>query len=281
VLGLTRWYAVVCTLICAVLCAAVAIASCGFNFGGVLGATVTAGPNLRVGIQVDQPGLGMRTADGSLRGFDIDVARYVAAELDAMSWVSFVEARPSEREAMLERAEVDFVVATYSITPERRQRVDFAGPYFAAGQSLLVRRHNADIHGPRSLDHPDWRLCAVHGTPDAARIRTDFAGQVSLSEFPGYPQCVQALLNGEVDAVTTDDAILAGYAAQRPDKLKVVGQPFSRELYGIGIRKGDQRRDKINQALRNMIDDGSWLRSAQEHLGGSGYQIPEPPMTED
>ena len=274
---LARAHAVVGTVLCAVL----AVVACSPDLGGVLGATVGQGPSLRVGVKMDQPGLGLRTADGSVHGFDVDVARYVAAELGVdPARVSFVEARPADRETLLERGEVDLVVATYSITEERRQRVDFAGPYFVAGQSLLVRRQNSDIAGPQSLDHQDWRLCAVRGTTGAARIRTRYAGQVSLRESAGYPQCVQALLDGDVDAVTTDDVILAGYAAQRPDQLKVVGQPFSEERYGIGLRKGDSRRGRINAALRKMISDGSWLRAAQEHLGRSGYRIPAPPAVD-
>jgi len=275
---LARAYAVVGTVLCTVL----AVVSCSPSLGGVLGAALGSGPGLRVGVKMDQPGLGLRSADGSVHGFDIDVARYVAAELGVdASRLSFVEAKPMDRETLLERGEVDMVVATYSITPQRRQRVDFAGPYFVAGQSLLVRRQNSDITGPQSLDHSDWRLCAVRGTTGAARIRNDFAGRVSLIEFTSYPLCVQALLAGEVDAVTTDDVILAGYAAQRPEQLKVVGQPFSEEKYGIGLRKGDPRLTKINGALRKMIDDGSWTRSAHDNLGRSGYRVPAPPAAAD
>ena len=268
-------------LACAAVCATVALVACSVDVGGVLGVGVGAGRTLRVGVKMDQPGLGLRAADGSLHGFDIDVARYVAAELGVdASGLSFVEARPSDREDMLQRGEVDLVVATYSITPARSERVDFAGPYFVAGQSLLVRLKNSDITGPESLDHRDWRLCAVRGTTGAARIKDDFAGQVSLREYASYQECVRALRLGEVDAVTSDDVILAGYAAQQPEELEVAGRPFSVERYGIGLRKGDPRRAKVNAALRRMIDDGSWQASAREHLGRSGYHIPPPPTVE-
>jgi glutamate transport system substrate-binding protein len=260
-------------------CAAVvlaAIVACGQNVGGVFGATVGAPASLRIGVRIDQPGVGLRSADGTLSGFEIDVARYVAADLGVdESRLSFVEARPADREAMLEDGEVDLVVATYSITAARSQRVDFAGPYLIAGQSLLVRRQNTDITGPESLDDSDWRLCG--GTTGTARIRNEFAGRVSLSEFADYTQCVQALHRGAVDAVTGDDVILAGYAAQQPDEVKLVGKPFSVEPYGIGLRKGNPLRQRVNAAVRGMIGDGAWQRSARQHLTSPGYRIPPPP----
>ena len=274
---LARAYPVACTALCAVLALA-AVVACGPSVGGVFGATVGAHPGLRIGVRMDQPGIGMRSADGKLTGFDVDVARYVAAELGVDdSRLSFVEALPADRETMLERGDVDLVVATYSITATRSQRVDFAGPYLVAGQSLLVRRQNADITGPESLDHSDWRLCAVRGTTGAERIKDDYAGKVSLSEFADYSECVRALRNGEVDAVTSDDVILAGYAAQQPSEFKVVGQPFSVEPYGIGLRKGDPRRPRVNAALRSMISDGTWQHRARDHLSSPGYRIPAPP----
>lgn len=255
------------------------LAACGSDVIGVLASSASGGPVLRVGVKTDQPGLGLRAADGSLRGFDIDVARYLAAELGVRpSRLSFVEARPSNREELLERGEVDLVVATYSITEERRRRVDFAGPYFVTGQSLLVRRQNSDIDGPASLDHADWRLCAVRGTTGAQRIRTMYAAHVSLSEFDSYPACLDALRAGTVDAVTTDAVILAGYAAAHPDEFKVVGPVFSQERYGVGLRKGDPRRDRVNTALRHMIEDGSWQRFMRDNLGNpAGCWIPDPP----
>lgn len=271
---LARAYGIACTVFFTVA----ALMACSPDVRNVFFATVGADSTLRIGVKIDQPGLGLRAADGTLRGFDVDVARYVAADLGVpASAITFVEAQSSDREAMLERGDVDLIVATYSMTPERAQRVDFAGPYFVAGQSLLVRRQNSDIAGPQSLDHHDWRLCGVRGSTGAARIRDDFAGQVSLIEFGTYSLCVDALHRGEVDAVTSDDVILAGYAAQEPARLKVVGAPFSVEEYGIGLRKGDRRVDKVNQSLRKMIESGSWRQFAERNLGHSGYRIPDPP----
>ncbi|MFC0115841.1 glutamate ABC transporter substrate-binding protein [Kibdelosporangium aridum] len=239
-----------------------------------------AGPKLTVGIRFDQPGLGMRAPDGGYTGFDVDVAEYVAERLGTDKRnITYVEARPADREAMLEQRKADMVVATYSITETRKQRVDFAGPYFVAGQSLLVRKTNSDIDGPESLNDSDWRLCSVTGSTPAQQVQATYAHSVTLDQRSSYRECVEAVLNGEVDAVTTDDVILAGYAAQQPDKLKVVGKPFSTEHYGIGLRKGDSRRAKVTEALRAMLADGSWDRFVRDNLGG--YQVSSRPEIVD
>jgi glutamate transport system substrate-binding protein len=237
-----------------------------------------SGPRLTVGIKFDQPGLGMRAPAGGFDGLDVDVATYVAQHLgvDARN-VTFVEARPADRETMLEQNRVDMVMATYSITDGRKQRVDFAGPYFVAGQSLLVRKANSDIAGPESLNNSDWRLCSVTGSTPAEKVQESYARSVTLEQYDSYRECVDALVHGEIDAVTTDDVILAGYAAEEPDRLKLVGKPFSVERYGVGLHKGDQRRSKITEALRSMIADGSWQRFVQDSVGRSGYRVPPRP----
>ncbi|ONI72694.1 glutamate-binding protein [Actinosynnema sp. ALI-1.44] len=241
-----------------------------------------SGPRLTIAIRFDQPGLGVRSADGGYTGFDVDVAQYVAAKLGTdKRAITFVEARPADRETMLEQHKADMVVATYSITDARRQRVDFAGPYFVAGQSLLVRKTNSDIDGPEALNDSDWRLCSVSGSTPAEKVQATYAKSVTLDQRGSYRECVDALLKGETDAVTTDDVILAGYAAEQPDKLKVVGKPFSTERYGIGLSKGDSRRTKVTDALRAMVADGSWDRFVRDSLGRSGYQIPMKPEIVD
>jgi glutamate transport system substrate-binding protein len=251
------------------------VAGCG-------GEAPPAGPTLTVGIRFDQPGLGVRQPDGAFGGFDVDVAKYVAQRLGTDNrHITFVEARPADREIMLEQNKADMVIATYSITESRKQRVDFAGPYFVTGQSLLVRKTNSDIDGPESLDNSDWRLCSVTGSTPAEKVQQNYAQSVTLEQHGSYRECVDALLKGDIDAVTTDDVILAGYAAEQPDKLKVVGKTFSTERYGVGLRKGDGRRANLTKALRAMVHDGSWDRFVNDSLGRSGYQIPARPEIVD
>jgi glutamate transport system substrate-binding protein len=236
------------------------------------------GGSLRIGISFDQPGLGLEDGD-TYTGFDVDTATYVAKSLgvdeDKITWI---EADPGNRESLLSSGAVDLVFSTYSITDERKQEVDFAGPYFEAHQDLLVRRNEEEITGPETLT--GRLLCSVSGTTSAALVKEKFKGSIDLREYAKFSDCVAALANSEVDAVTTDDVILAGFAAeeQYKGKLKVVGKGFSDELYGVGIKKGDSAMvEKVNTALKAFIDDGSWKASLEQTVRPSGYKIPDPP----
>ncbi len=236
---------------------------------------------LTVGIKYDQPGLGLRNPDGSFSGFDVEVAEYVAGKLGvAPENIEFKESPSAQRETLIQNGEVDYIVATYSITDARKEKVDFAGPYFIAGQSLLVKSDNTDITGPDSLNGGK-KLCSVTGSTPAQKVKDTYAQDVQLQEFDTYSACVEALRNGAVDAVTTDAVILAGYASQYPGEMKVVGEPFTVENYGIGLAKGDdETRAKINDAIEAMIADGSWQAALEENVGPSGYQIPAPPTVD-
>src|SRR6266540_1627754 len=153
---------------------------------------------------------------------------------------------------------VDLVVATYTINDDRKKKVNFAGPYYVAGQDLLVKVDNTTITGPDSLDGK--KVCSVTGSTPAKRIQTEHP-KAALQLFDSYSKCVEALAQGSVDAVTTDDIILAGYAAQSQfaGKLKVVGKPFSTEPNGIGLKKEDKSScDKINEILKAAAADGRY-----------------------
>ncbi|MET9266015.1 glutamate ABC transporter substrate-binding protein [Amycolatopsis sp. NPDC004079] len=235
------------------------------------------GNHLTIGIRFDAPGLSQRTVDGRLAGFDVDVATFVARELgvepDRITWH---ETTPARRETDLTSGAVDLVVATYSITDKRKQQVSFAGPYFVTGQDLLVRLTSPDITGPESLNGK--RLCSVTGSTPAQMVKDKFAQRVQLVEYPRYPDCVTALLANQVDAVTTDAVILAGYAAQNPELLKVVGRPFSTERYGVGLRKGDtEGQHAVDDAIRKMVSTGAWRKSLETNIGPSNYPFPNPP----
>ncbi|AYA26132.1 amino acid ABC transporter substrate-binding protein, PAAT family (TC 3.A.1.3.-) [Rhodococcus rhodochrous J3] len=236
---------------------------------------------LTVGIKFDQPGLGLRNPDGSFSGFDVEVAEYVAGQLGVPPEnITFKEAPSAQRETLIQNGEVDYVVATYSITDARKEKVDFAGPYFIAGQSLLVRADETEITGPETLSGGK-RLCSVAGSTPAQNVKDNYAQDVQLQEFDTYSLCVEALRNGAVDAVTTDDIILAGYAAQSPGDFKVVGEPFTTERYGIGLAKGDdESRNAINDAIEEMIASGAWEAAFQETVGASGYELPEQPSVD-
>ena len=229
------------------------------------------GATLKIGIKFDQPGLGLKEGN-DYTGFDVDVARYVAEKMgtpeDQIEWV---QAPSAQRETLLETGQVDMIVATYSITDSRKEKVSFAGPYLIAGQDLLVRVDDDSITGPESLDGK--RLCSVTGSTSAQTVQEQVPG-VNLQEFGTYSECVSALVSNAVDAVTTDDTILAGYAAQEQyqGQLRVVSESFTEELYGIGIQKGDvEKCEQINEALTEMIDDGSWQSAFDETLGAADF----------
>jgi glutamate transport system substrate-binding protein len=232
---------------------------------------------LVIGIKFDQPGLGLKNPDGSFSGFDVEVAKYVADQLGVPAdSIEFKESKSAEREGLIERGEVDYIVATYSITDTRKEKVNFAGPYFIAAQDLLVKSDNTDITGPEAM--AGKILCSVTGSTSAQKVKDNYAADVALQEYGTYTECVEALRSGAVDAVTTDNVILAGYAAQYPGELKVVGKGFSTENYGIGLKKDDAAGTAaINAAIVKMIADGSWKTALEETVGASGFTIPAPP----
>ncbi|GGU34633.1 glutamate ABC transporter substrate-binding protein [Streptomyces coeruleorubidus] len=249
--------------------------ACGGDDGGDSnsGSGSGGGDKIKVGIKYDQPGLGLKEPDGSFSGFDVDVATYVAKELGyEPNQIEWVETKSADRENALSRGDVKMIAATYSITDERKQKVDFAGPYLLAHQDLLVKK-DSDI--TKATDLNEKKLCSVAGSTSAQNVRDDFAPKAQLSERGGYSECLSALQSGGVDALTTDDSILAGYAAQEQYKgqFKLAGLKLSNENYGIGVKKGDKATlDKINTALEKMVSDGSWDKAVKENFGPANYK---------
>ena len=235
------------------------------------------GDKIKIGIKFDQPGLGFKNADGTYSGFDVDMATYIAEGLgyeeDQIEWKEAVSAN---RETFLKDGSVDMILATYSITDERKAEVDFAGPYYIAGQDLLIRADDTSIAGPE--DTKGKKLCSVTGSTSAQKVKDEY-GAVP-QEFDSYSKCITALQGGQIDALTTDDIILAGYANEFPGEFKIVGQPFSEENYGVGLPKGSEDRDKINDLIEKSFEDGAWEKAFNDNLGASGYELPEPPAVD-
>ncbi|MFC8344239.1 glutamate ABC transporter substrate-binding protein [Streptomyces sp. NPDC057280] len=233
----------------------------------------SGGGKIKVGIKYDQPGLGLKEPNGSFSGFDVDVATYVAKELGYKpDQIEFVETKSADRENALARGDVKFIAATYSINDERKKKVDFAGPYLLAHQDLLVKT-DSDI--AKGTDLNGKNLCSVTGSTSAQNIHDTIAPKANLKEYSGYSECIAALQSGTVDAVTTDDSILAGFAAQPQykGKFKLAGLKLSNENYGIGVKKGDTATlDKINKALEKMVSDKSWDKAVQDNFGPANYK---------
>ena len=253
---------------------AAGLAACGSGTpggGGAAGAGATSasGETVKVGIKFDQPGLGLKQG-ADYTGFDVDVANYIAKELGYTP--QFVEAISAQRETLIKSGQVKYIVGTYSITDKRKVDVDFAGPYFIAGQDLLVRADDTAITGKESLNGK--KLCSVKGSTSAANIKKDVP-DVNLQEYGTYTLCVDALKAGSVDALTTDDTILAGYAAQDANKgkLKVVGKTFSTENYGVGLKKGDKEMcTKVTAALAKFVSSGEWQKSVEKNFGPANFK---------
>jgi glutamate transport system substrate-binding protein len=236
---------------------------------------------IRVGTKYDQPGFGLENLEGDVEGFDVEVAKIIAGALgigpDGIEWV---ETPSAVREEVLEGDEVDMVVATYTINDERKQRISFAGPYYVAGQQIMVAADNETITGPESLtENPEAKVCSVTGSTPSENIREYLASDDQLVLFEEYSQCAQSLENGQVDAVTTDNVILLGFVSESDGAFKLVGDQFTEEPYGIGIQKGDVAFcEFINQTLQDNEDayTEAWESTAGQVEGTETPQLPEP-----
>ncbi|MFF4233599.1 glutamate ABC transporter substrate-binding protein [Streptomyces sp. NPDC001820] len=234
---------------------------------------------LVIGAKNDQPYLGFEDANGKRSGFDIEIAKMVAADLGfSPDMIEFKTVDTRNREATISKGDVDLYVGTYTINDERKKQVGFAGPYYTAGADLLVRKNDGTISGPYSLQGKT--VCSVKGSTAIREIKKPDYNTTTV-ETTKYNECVQRLLKNEVDAVTTDDAILMGYAAQSPEKLKVVGSPFTEEPYGVGMNKDDKAlRDAVSDALEEHDKNGDHKMAYDATLGLSGSQYGGASMVE-
>ncbi len=227
-----------------------------------------------IGVKNDQPGLGYEdAASGERSGFDIDIARWIAASLGFdEDQIEYQTIPSANREQAIVNGDIDYYVGTYSITDKRKEQIDFAGPYLITGQGLLVAADNKDINGPDDL--AGKIVCSVTGSTPLQRIRDEYNPGDTV-EYDTYSQCVDQLVQGSVDAITTDEAILAGYVAQQPDELKIAGEPFSEERYGVGIAKGDS---ELQAHINELFTDGGdvWQALFDEHLAPAGIQGEQP-----
>jgi glutamate transport system substrate-binding protein len=233
---------------------------------------------IRIGVKYDQPGLSFRKPGTDMpAGFDIEIGKMIAARLGIEpAKIRWVETVAKNREPFIQNGTVDLVVASYSITEQRREVIGQAGPYYVTGQQLLVRKDDATIKGPESL--PGKQVCAVTGSTSIKAVEEYRA---TVVPFATWGECVTQLLNKRVDAVTTDGAILLGYAAEDPERLQVVGRSFSKEGYGIGFKKGEQPFcEFLRGVLTKSFTDGSWQKSFDGTLGKSGVAA-QPPSAVD
>jgi glutamate transport system substrate-binding protein len=234
-----------------------------------------------VGTKWDQPGLGFKDAASDIpTGFDVEIAKLLVADLcmdpedtDAVTWEETIS---DNREPYLQEGRVDLVLATYSITEERRAIVGQTGPYLVTGQQILVKE-DSDVQGKEDLQGEE--VCSAVGSTSIENVEAE--GMVPAAA-PDYSQCVEDVLNGTVEAMSTDGAILLGYAAENPGEMKVVGPEFSEERIGVGYPKEETEMcEWINGVLQEAYDDGSWAEAFEATLGEGGAETPEPPALDE
>jgi glutamate transport system substrate-binding protein len=246
-----------------------------FDSGTTMATLADAGA-IKIGTKFDQPLFGLLGTGNKPAGFDVAIGALVASKLgipfDKITWT---ETPSNIRETAIQNGDVDAVVATYTINDARKQLVDFAGPYFEAGQALMVLADNNDIKGPEDVKGKP--VCSVEGSTPAATIVDKYGAQLVPTDV--YSNCLDPLRNGQVVAVTTDNVILSGFVDQNQPEFKLAGKgkTFTKEPYGIGLKKGDQAfRDFINDVLQKSFDDGTWARLFKQ-TAGKVLPTPDPP----
>jgi glutamate transport system substrate-binding protein len=242
--------------------------------------TLNKAQKIKIGTKFDQPLFGLKGLDGKPTGFDVEIGKLITTELgipaDKIEWV---EAPSKVREEVIEQSKVDLVVATYTINDARKLRVDFAGPYYVAGQQILTRKGDSSITGPDSFKDGAKKVCSVTGSTPSKNIEPylkDKATQLVL--FDVYSKCADAVKNKQVDAVTTDNVILSGFVSQSPNDFQLVGNKFTQEPYGIGLKKGDTAfRTFVNDALEKIAKDGRYAKAWKDTVGKVDANTPQAP----
>ncbi len=231
---------------------------------------------IKVGTKFDQPGFGLKGLSGKPEGFDVEVAKIIVSELGIPEdKIEYVETPSKVREDVIVNNNVDFVVATYTINDKRKERNAYAGPYYEAGQNNMVKADDTTITGPDSFKDGTKKVCSVTGSTPAEKIKEsvkDVATQLVL--FDTYDKCRDALKGGQVNAVTTDNVILLGYIAKEEGQYKLAGDNFTKEPYGIGVKKDDTAfRTFINDTLEKAFQDGRWKKAWDDTAGKFGAEL--------
>ncbi|TDE16928.1 glutamate ABC transporter substrate-binding protein [Actinomadura sp. 6K520] len=221
---------------------------------------------LVVGVRPDLPGLGQRLPDGRFEGFDVDVARYVAGRLGKKA--TFVQALAADRIPLLTSGRADLVLATLSVTPERKTKIAFAGPYYVSYQDVLVPSGERGIDEVRDLK--GRRFCSVEGANTAGRLLAIHGMTADLVPARDYDECMTRIKAGEVDAITTNDVILAGLIRREGGGFRLVNARIGEQNTGIGLRRNDPDGcEALNRAITRMYQDGTAAKLVTKWFGGT------------
>jgi glutamate transport system substrate-binding protein len=239
-------------------------------------AKLSSAGKITIGTKFDQPLFGQKGLDGKPIGFDVEIGKLIAAKLgiaaDKIEWVETVSAN---REPFIQQSRVDIIVATYTINDKRKEVVGFAGPYYEAGQALMVNKDNTSITKPEDVKGKN--VCSVTGSTPAATIVEKYGA--ILVPAATYSACLEPLRNKQVEAITTDNVILAGFVDKEPGAFKLASdQTFTKEPYGIGLKKEDTVfRNWINDQLEAFAKDGSYKKAWEATAGSVIKTAPELP----
>jgi glutamate transport system substrate-binding protein len=241
---------------------------------------------INIGVKFDQPGFGqINPTTNKPEGFDVDIAVLIAQGIfggttsDAASKINWVEAKSKDREPFIQSDKVDLVVATYTINDKRKEVIDFAGPYYTAHGDILVKSSENGIKSVTDLNGK--KVCVVAGSTYPATI-TQKAPQAEQLALTDYSSCEQAVKDGRVVAMATDNVILVGLVSKSNGTEKLVNANYTDEPYGIGLKKGDEAfRTFVNDRLQTIYDNGQWKKTFENVLGKLGVATPEQTPTID
>ena len=236
-----------------------------FPAGSTMAQIVQRG-KITIGVKFDVPLFGLKDpVTGKVDGFDVAMGKEVAKALGLREdQVEFVEAVTANRIPFLQEDKTDLVISTFTITAERKQQIEFSRPYYQAGQSILVKKENTNIKSVDDLNGK--KVCAQSGSTSENNVKTK-APQAEMLPLQTISACVQAMKDGRIDAVSTDDIQLAGFAAS-DNTLKLVGGQFTKEPYGIGVKKGKTDMAKVlDDLISAMLQDGRWEKIYNQYLG--------------
>jgi glutamate transport system substrate-binding protein len=246
-----------------------------FPAGSTMAGIVSKG-SITIGVKYDVPLMGLYDpTTQKVDGFDIAIGKELAKDMGLKeNQVKFIEAVTANRIPFLTEDKADLMISTFTITDERKQQIDFSRPYYVAGQSVMVKKDNTTIK--KVDDLAGKNVCAQSGSTSEAAVKQKVP-TANLLPLQVLSACVQAMKDGRVDAVSTDDIQLAGFAIADKD-VKMVGGQFTVEPYGIGMKKGKADLLKfVNDDLTKMLQDGRWEKIYSQYLS----QVPGAPSAAD
>ena len=216
--------------------------------------------------------------DGKIRGFDAGIAQLITRYiLGDGSKFQFTQVTSSTREQVLINDQVDMVLATYSITPARAEKISFAGPYYTSQAGVLVKANNSAI---KSYNDLAGKKVATQAGSTGPAILAQFAPKATVQEFQTHQEALDALRQGRVDAYVTDYTLLLNALSLGTGDTKLAGEPFgAKDPYGVGLPKGSDGVAFVNAFLKKVEADGTWAKlwtiAIGERTGSTA--VPTPP----